>query len=92
MGPRPDLPHYYNLLEDFNKKIEKSNIVWINQNTPRGFGAAVLNAKEIIGSKSFIVHAGDAYLKNGSKHISNLINAYQKNNPDIIFRRKTKIP
>ena len=80
--------NYYNLLEDFNKKIEKSNIVWINQNTPRGFGAAVLNAKEIIGSRSFMVHAGDAYLKNGSKHISNLIKTYEKNNPDIIFYMK----
>ena len=80
--------NYYNLLEDFNKKIEKSNIVWINQNTPRGFGAAVLNAKEIIGSRSFMVHAGDAYLKNGSKHISNLIKTYEKNKPDIIFYTK----
>jgi len=79
---------YHNLLEDFNKKIEKSNIVWINQNTPRGFGAAVLNAKKIMGSRSFMVHAGDAYLKNGSKHISNLIKAYEKNNPDIIFYTK----
>ncbi len=80
--------NYHDLLEDFYKKIEKSNIVWINQNTPRGFGAAVLNAKEIVGSKPFLVHAGDAYVRNGSKYILNLINAYQKNNPDIIFYLK----
>ena len=71
-----------------NVKIEKSNIVWINQNTPRGFGAAVLNAKEIVGSKPFLVHAGDAYVRDGSKYILNLINSYQKNNPDIIFYLK----
>jgi len=78
----------YNLLENFYKKIEKSNIIWINQNTSRGFGAAILNAKEIIGSKPFLVHAGDAYVRDGSKHISNLIKTYQKNNPDIIFYLK----
>ncbi len=80
--------NYHDLLEDFYKKIEKSNIVWINQNTPRGFGAAVLNAKEIVGSKSFLVHAGDAYVRNDTKYILNLIKAYQKNNPDIIFYLK----
>lgn len=80
--------NYHDLLEDFYKKIEKSNIVWINQNTPRGFGAAVLNAKEIVGSKPFLVHAGDAYVRNGSKYIQNLIKMYEKNNPDIIFYLK----
>jgi len=80
--------NYHDLLEDFYKKIEKSNIVWINQNAPRGFGAAVLNAKEIVGSKPFLVHAGDAYVRDNSKHILNLIKTYQKNDPDIIFYLK----
>lgn len=85
---KKDDHNYHDLLEDFYKKIEKSNIVWINQNAPRGFGAAILNAKEIVGSKPFLVHAGDAYVRGNSKHILNLIKAYEKNNPDIIFYLK----
>lgn len=80
--------NYHDLLEDFYKKIERSNIVWINQNTPRGFGAAVLNAKDVVGSRPFLVHAGDAYVRNSSKNILRLINAYEKNDPDIIFYLK----
>lgn len=83
--------NYYNLLDDFNRKIEESNIVWINQNTPRGFGAAVLNARDLVGTKPFLVHAGDAYVRGNSNHILNLINQYEKNNPEIIFYLK-KIP
>jgi len=77
--------NYKDLLEDFYKKIEKSNIVWINQSSPRGFGAAVLNAKEIVGSKPFMVHAGDAFLRDNVNHINKIIKMYEKNNPDILF-------
>ena len=77
--------NYIDLLKDFYGKIEKSNIVWINQNSPRGFGAAVLNAKEVVGSKSFIVHAGDAFVRNNNKHIKKLIKTFEKNKPEIIF-------
>ena len=77
--------NYIDLLKDFYDKIEKSNIVWINQNSPRGFGAAVLNAKEVVGSKSFIVHAGDAFVRNNNKHIKKLIKIFEKNKPEIIF-------
>ena len=80
--------NYHDLLEDFYKKIEKSNIVWINQNMPRGFGAAVLNAKDVVGSRPFLVHAGDAYVRNNSKNILKLINAHEKKDPDIIFYLK----
>lgn len=80
--------NYHDLLEDFYRKIEKSNIVWINQNSPRGFGAAVLNAKDVVGSEPFLVHAGDAYLRGNFKHILNLIKAYERDNPDIIFYLK----
>ena len=55
---------------------------------PRGFGAAVLNARDVVGSRPFLVHAGDAYVRNSSKNILKLINAYEKNDPDIIFYLK----
>jgi UTP--glucose-1-phosphate uridylyltransferase len=77
--------NHYNLMKDLFKKIEASNIVWINQNSPRGFGAAILTAKEVVGSRPFLVHAGDAYVRGSSKPITKLINAYKKSNADIIF-------
>ena len=77
--------NHHNLMNDLFKKIEASNIVWINQNSPRGFGAAILTAKEIVGSKPFLVHAGDAYVRGSSKSIVKLINAYKKSNSDVIF-------
>ncbi len=80
--------NFHNLLEDFYKKIEKSNIVWINQNSPRGFGAAILNAKKVVGTKPFLVHAGDAYVRGNSKHIQKLIQEYESNKADIIFYLK----
>lgn len=80
--------NYHNLLEDFYKKIEKSNIVWINQKSPRGFGAAILNAKEIVGVDPFIVHAGDAYVRGNSKHLQKLIKEYESNKSDVIFYLK----
>ncbi len=80
--------NFHNLLEDFYKKIEKSNIVWINQNLPRGFGAAILNARKVVGSKPFLVHAGDAYVRGNSKHIQKLIHEYELNKSDIIFYLK----
>jgi len=80
--------NFHDLLEDFYKKIEKSNIVWINQNSPRGFGAAILNAKKVVGTKPFLVHAGDAYVRGNSKHIQKLIKEYESNKDDIIFYLK----
>jgi len=77
--------NYYNLLEDFYKKIEKSNIVWINQNSPRGFGAAILNARKVVGTKPFLVHAGDAYVRGNSNHIKKLIVKYETSKADVIF-------
>jgi len=77
--------NYHDLLEDFYKKIEKSNIVWINQNSPRGFGAAILNAKKVVGTKQFLVHAGDAYVRGNSKHIQKIIKEYELNKMDVIF-------
>ena len=49
------------LLKDFYRKIENSNIVFINQPSPRGFGDAVLRAHHSI-KETFLVHAGDTYI------------------------------
>lgn len=74
---------FRSLLRDFHKKIEQSNIVWINQNSPKGFGAAVLIAKNVIDNRPFLVHAGDAFVKGGSEYITRLIRAHSRNKSSI---------
>ncbi|HLI45786.1 MAG TPA: sugar phosphate nucleotidyltransferase [Geobacterales bacterium] len=49
-------------LELFYDRIQKSNIIWINQPEPRGFGHAVLMAKPFIKDEPFIVCAGDTVI------------------------------
>lgn len=57
---------YAGEIEAFYEKILDSDIVWVNQPEPKGFGDAVLHAETFIGSEDFIVHAGDTYLPDGS--------------------------
>ena len=45
----------------FYKKIDKCELTWISQNTPMGFGHALLSAKKFVGKNTFLLHAGDAY-------------------------------
>ncbi len=86
---------FYSILNNFYKKIEQSNIVWINQNSPTGFGAAVLCAQTVVGDRPFLVHAGDSFIRGNSMHISKLIKTHEKLNPSItlylreIFNPKT---
>lgn len=81
------------LIEDFYRKIEKSHIVWINQNTPQGFGAAILSAKESVGNKPFLVHAGDAFVRGNSQHISKLIKIHEQYDGDVtLYVRKIVNP
>lgn len=81
------------MIEDFYNKIKKSHIVWINQNTPQGFGAAVLSTKESVGNKPFLVHAGDAFVRGNSKHISKLIKTHELYQGDVtLYVRKIVNP
>jgi len=86
-------PKLRNIIQDFYYKIEKSNIVWINQNTPRGFGAAVLNAEEFVRNKPFLIHAGDAFVRGNSQHISKIIKTHETCNSDVtLYVRKIVDP
>lgn len=49
-------------LESFYGKIQASTVVWVNQPEPKGFGDAVLQAKSLVGTEPFLVHAGDTYI------------------------------
>lgn len=46
-------------LDAFYEKVRGSNIVFINQPEPKGFGDAVYHAKPSTGTEAFLVHAGD---------------------------------
>ena len=52
---------YAEELERFYEMIDASNIIFLNQPEPRGFGDAVLRARNLI-DETFIVHAGDTYI------------------------------
>jgi UTP--glucose-1-phosphate uridylyltransferase len=47
------------LISDFYEKLEKSHLIWVNQNKPMGFGDSVRRTEKYVGSDDFIVHAGD---------------------------------
>ena len=73
---------YKKNITEFYKKIEKSHLVWINQNKPLGFGDAVKRAERYVGKEDFIVHAGDVTILSKTKHpILRLIETAKKN-PD----------
>ena len=70
------------LITNFYKKLEKSHLVWINQNKPLGFGDAVKRAQRYVGNEDFIVHAGDVTILSKQKHpILRLMDVARKN-PD----------
>ena len=68
------------LITNFYKKLEKSHLVWINQNKPLGFGDAVKRAQRYVGNEDFIVHAGDVTILSKQKHpILRLMDVAKKN-------------
>jgi UTP--glucose-1-phosphate uridylyltransferase len=61
-------------LAAFYEKLSASNIVWINQHTPVGFGHAVLMMKNLIKDDTFLVHAGDTIIFSANNfHIQSLV-------------------
>ena len=73
---------YKDVLKQFYKKLEKSHLVWINQNKPLGFGDAVKRAERYVGNEDFILHAGDVTILSKRKHpILRLIDVAERN-PD----------
>lgn len=63
----------------FYDKLQSSNIVWVNQPEPRGFGDAVLRAKGFAGDdRGFLVAAGDTYIiSRENSHLKGLIELHE---------------
>jgi UTP--glucose-1-phosphate uridylyltransferase len=73
-------------LDQFYEKICNSNIIFINQPEPLGFGDAVYHAKLFTGKEEFLVHAGDdLIISMNNDHLKRLINVFEKYNADAAF-------
>ena len=86
---------YKKIIRNFYQKLDKSHLVWINQNKPLGFGDAVKRAERYVGKEDFIVHAGDVTIISRLKHPIVRLMETAKNNPDakaILLCKKIKEP
>lgn len=73
-------------LDSFYGKLRASDIIWVNQPEPLGFGDAVLKARPFVGEEEFLVHAGDTYIvSDGSLYIRRLMDAYGRLEADAAF-------
>lgn len=73
-------------LESFYDRLEKSEIVWVNQPEHRGFGDAVLRGKPIVSNEKFLVHAGDTYIiSRNHDHLTQLVDQYERLDADAIL-------
>jgi UTP--glucose-1-phosphate uridylyltransferase len=71
------------IITKFYEKLEKSHLVWINQNKPLGFGDAVKRAEKYVENNDFILHAGDVTVLSKLNHpVLRLIETAKKN-PDV---------
>jgi len=74
---------YKKIMLKFYQKLEKSHLVWINQNRPLGFGDAVRRSERYVGKEDFIVHAGDVAILSNLKHPILRLMETAKKNPDV---------
>ena len=71
-------------LEDFFKKLEKSNILFTFQPKPIGFGDAIDRGKKFVDNDSFLLHAGDdIVISKNNDHLKRLETNFKKYNAEI---------
>lgn len=73
-------------MNSFYKKLLESNIMYVTQPDPRGFGDSILYSEKYVGNTSFLLHAGDDIIL-GIKHnyINILIETYKEIDADAVF-------
>lgn len=70
----------------FYKKMTESNIIFINQPEPKGFGDAIYRARAFTLNDPFLVHAGDdLVLSSNESHIRRLTKAFNGMKADATF-------
>jgi UTP--glucose-1-phosphate uridylyltransferase len=73
-------------LRRFYDRITNSEILWINQPEPKGFGDAVLRAEPFVGNDPFLCHAGDTYIiSKNNRHLAALLKLYEEEKCDAAF-------
>jgi UTP--glucose-1-phosphate uridylyltransferase len=77
-------------LESFYARLADSNIVWVDQAEPKGFGDAVLRAESLVAGDPFLVHAGDAYILSPKQPLpSRLMDVHSKTKAQATLTLKT---
>jgi UTP--glucose-1-phosphate uridylyltransferase len=78
----------------FYEKIKGSNLMFVNQSEPKGFGDALLHAKHFTGNETFLVHAGDdLILSKNNRYLSRLTEALETHSADaILYMQRVKDP
>jgi len=89
----PDISNNKESMNLFYKKLLGSKIFWVTQNSPKGFGDAVLYAESFIGKDDFILQAGDvAIIQNKTDFLNKLINQNKDSQGAILSIRKVLDP
>ena len=71
-------------LNDFFKRLTRSNIIFITQSKPVGFGDAIEYGKKFATGNYFLLHAGDdIVISKKNSHLSRLENSFKKYKADI---------
>jgi UTP--glucose-1-phosphate uridylyltransferase len=73
-------------LQDFYNKITSSNLVFINQPKPNGFGDAVGRATSFTGKEKFLMQAGDdLIISRNNNHLKRAAETFEKHDADTLF-------
>lgn len=73
-------------LREFYTKINSSNIIFINQPKPKGFGDAVNRAAIFTGNEQFLMQAGDdLILSKRNNHLKRASSVFEKYDADTLF-------
>jgi UTP--glucose-1-phosphate uridylyltransferase len=73
-------------LQEFYNKINDSNIVFINQPKPKGFGDAVARASLFTGNEKFLMQAGDdLIISKNNNHLKRVTKTFEKYDADTLF-------
>lgn len=72
------------ILNDFFKKLNNSNLVFISQPKPIGFGDAIEYSKKFVNDDSFLLHAGDdIVISKENSHLKRLEENFKKYDADL---------
>ena len=73
-------------LQDFYRKINESNVVFINQPKPKGFGDAVGRAALFTGTENFLMQAGDdLVISKNNNHLRRATETFEECEADTLF-------